>query len=83
MGFSVAFVVKFSVMKPHWPLWHHFVLTVVLGITFAFFYSIALAWDTARPVTTTENPGTGPPPFQVVLDPPRPYDLLPIPMEGK
>lgn len=70
-------------MKPYWPLWHHFTLTFVLAITFVFFYSVALAGDAARPTTITENPGAGPPPFQVVLDPPRPYNLLPIPMEGK
>lgn len=70
-------------MKPHWPLWHHFALTLVLAITFVFFYSVALAGDSARPLTVTKNPGNSPPPFQVVLNPPTSYNLFPIPMEGK
>lgn len=68
-------------MNQRWPLWHHFILTFVLGITFAFFYSILLAGDSARPIVV-EAPATGPP-FQIVLDPPAPYSLLPIPMERK
>jgi hypothetical protein len=63
-------------------LWHHFVLSIVLGFTFIFFYSILLAGDSARPIVVVDPPDPGPP-FQIVLDPPVSYNLLPIPMEGR
>jgi len=69
-------------MNQRWPLWHHFILTVVLGLTFVFFYSIALAWNSVPPIVDTGGPAPGPP-FQIVLDPPDTYNLLPIPMEDK